>query len=119
VRAYRQLAAQLRAQGMNEVADRFLYRAQQLQRRVLLRQGRLGAWLFSWVLALLAGYGYRPGRTVFWYLATVVSFAVAYYLLGPAQGHTFQPDGALVFSVTSFHGRGFFPGGLDVEATVI
>jgi uncharacterized protein YjbI with pentapeptide repeats len=130
VRAYRQVAAQLRAQGMNEVADRFLLRAQIRQRRVLFRQmlyavrrpwrlpGAAGRYLFSWVLAGVAGYGYRPGRTLFWYVITVFGFAVAYYLLGPAQGHAFQPDGALVFSVTSFHGRGFFPGGLDVEDTV-
>jgi hypothetical protein len=43
VRAYRQLAAQLRAQGFSEVADRFLLRAQIRQRGVLLRQARV-AW---------------------------------------------------------------------------
>jgi hypothetical protein len=43
VRAYRRLAAQLRAQGMSEVADSFLLRAQRRQRRVLLRQA-LQAW---------------------------------------------------------------------------
>src|SRR5260370_34763989 len=37
VRANRQLAAVLRAQGVNEAADRFAYRAQVLQRRVLRR----------------------------------------------------------------------------------
>src|SRR5262249_34531085 len=36
VRAHRQLAAQLRPQGMSEVADRFLYRGQIRQRGVLL-----------------------------------------------------------------------------------
>ncbi len=41
VRAYRQVAAQLRAQGMSEVADRFLYRAQVRQRQLLLRRGRI------------------------------------------------------------------------------
>jgi hypothetical protein len=39
-------------------------------------------------------------------------------LLGPTQGHSFQPDGALVFSVTSFHGRGFFPENLNFESWV-
>jgi hypothetical protein len=117
-RTYRQVAAQLRAQGLAEVADRFLYRAQVVQRRVLLRRGRVGQWLFSWLLAALAGYGHRPGRTIVWYLTTVAAFAVAYYLLGPSQGHTFLPDGALVFSVTSFHGRGFFPETLSFESWV-
>jgi hypothetical protein len=65
VRAYRQLAAQLRAQGMSEVADRFAYRAQIRQRSVLLRRFRLPQYLGSWFLAILAGYGYRPGRTIF------------------------------------------------------
>src|SRR5581483_11258262 len=41
VRAYRQVATQLRAQGMIEDADRFAYRAQIRERGVLLRSGRL------------------------------------------------------------------------------
>ena len=41
VRANRQLAVVLRAQGLNEAADRFAYRAQVLQRRVLWRTRRL------------------------------------------------------------------------------
>jgi hypothetical protein len=76
VRAYRQLAAQLRAQGMNEVADRFLLRAQIRQRGVLLRRFRLPQYLGSLLLAILAGYGYRPGRTIFWYLAVIAGFTV-------------------------------------------
>ncbi|HEX9413119.1 MAG TPA: pentapeptide repeat-containing protein [Ktedonobacterales bacterium] len=118
VRVYRQLAAQLRAQGMSEVADRFLYRAQVVQRRVLRKRRRFGQWLGSWFLAALAGYGYAPSRTIVWYLATVTAFAVAYYFLGSTQGHAFLPDGALVFSVTSFHGRGFFPESLNFESWV-
>jgi uncharacterized protein YjbI with pentapeptide repeats len=118
VRAYRQLAQRLRDQGMADDADRFAHRAQIRQRGVLLHTFRLSQYLFSWVLAILAGYGFQPLRTVFWYLVTVVGFAFAYYQLGPAAGHTFQPDGAVIFSLTSFHGRGFFPGGLDVESVV-
>jgi len=30
-------------------------------------------------------------------------------------GPPFSPLGALVFSVTSFHGRGFFPGGIKLD----
>jgi uncharacterized protein YjbI with pentapeptide repeats len=115
VRANRQLATALREQGMNEEADRFAYRAQILQRRVVRRQGKLGRALGSWLLDALAGYGYNWGRTLAAYLLLIGGFAVAYWLLGPTAGHTFAPDGALVFSVTSFHGRGFFPGGLDLE----
>src|SRR5207302_3345549 len=70
VRANRQLAVVLRAQGLNEAADRFAYRAQVLQRRVLRRSGAhaSGSYLFSGLLAVLAGYGYKPGRTVMAYL---------------------------------------------------
>ncbi len=121
VRAYRQVAQRLRDQGFSDIADRLSDRAQVLQRKLLFRllledwrrpwrlPGDLVRWLFSWFLALLAGYGYHPGRSVFWYLATIAGFAFAYYQLGPAAGHAFQPDGAVV---------GFFPGGLDVESIV-
>jgi uncharacterized protein YjbI with pentapeptide repeats len=118
VRAYRQMATHLRDQGMTEVADRFAYRAQISQRRVLLRTFRLPQFLFSWLLALLAGYGYRPSRTLFWYLVTIASFA--YLFMQVSQGWT--PFGlptpsqlapvpwyeALILSVSAFHGRGFF-----------
>jgi len=73
--------------------------------------GDLVRWLFSWSLALLAGYGYHPGRSVFWYLATIGGFAFAYFHLSPGENVPLSPLGSLVFSLTSFHGRGFFPGG--------
>jgi hypothetical protein len=118
VRAYRQLAAQLRVQGLNEEADRYSYRASVRQRSVLLRQGHLLQYLFSLLLALLAGYGFRPVRTLLWYLVVIVGFAWIYFQLGQSEGHPFAPDGALIFSVTSFHGRGFFPGGLTLEDSI-
>src|SRR6266851_3227378 len=105
VRANRQLAVALQSQGLSEEAARFAYRAQRLQRIVLRRQWRVGSYLFSGFLDLIAGYGYRPGRTVLWYLCVIVSFAVAYFALGHLPPF---PD-ALVFSLMSFHGRGFFP----------
>lgn len=116
VRANRQLALALQAQGLNEDAARFAYRAQVLQRAVLRRQGRVGSWLFSHLLDALAGYGYKPGRSLVAYIVVVVSFAAAYFFLGQSHGSVhFAPDTALVFSVTSFHGRGFFPGGIALE----
>src|SRR5258708_391205 len=53
VRANRQLAVVLRAQGLNEAADRFAYRAQVLQRRVLWRSGArsYGSYFFSCFLS--------------------------------------------------------------------
>ena len=118
VRAYRQVAAQLRAQGMSEVADHFTYRAQVRQRLLLRRRWRGRQWLGSWLLAALAGYGYRPGRTILWYLGVLVAFAVLYLNFGLVDGHPFNVVEAAVFSVTSFHGRGFFPGGLALDNPV-
>ncbi len=106
VRANRQLAVALQSQGLNEDASRFTYRAQKLQRIVLRRRKKFGQYLFSGFLDLLAGYGYRPGRSVIWYLATIFVFALTYFAIGHLP---FFPD-AFVFSLTSFHGRGFFPG---------
>ena len=40
-----------------------------------------------------------------WYLAVIFGFALAYFTIGHL---TFWPD-ALVYSLTSFHGRGFLP----------
>ncbi len=135
VRAHRQLAKALRAQGMNEEAIPFAYRAQKLQRKVLWRQvvwgkaeadslqaGRqkgpwervrelrwralkFGAYIFSWFLDVLAGYGYKPGRSLCIYLLMIIGFTICYLVLGHLP-----PREALIFSVTAFHGRGFFPG---------
>ena len=115
VRANRQLAVVLRAQGLNEAADRFAYRAQVLQRQVLRRSGvrSLRSYFFSCVLDVLAGYGYKPGRTVIAYISTILSFAIIYFSLGQLAGYgaSISPWYALIISIISFHGRGFFPGG--------
>src|SRR6266702_3980089 len=104
VRANRQLAVALQGEGLNEEAARYAYRAQRLQRVVLRRQSKLGQYLFSLFLDLLVGYGYRPGRTVSWYLAIIFGFAIVYLQFGHLP-----PLEAFIFSMTSFHGRGFFP----------
>lgn len=78
-RANIQVAKLLRDQGINAEADRFSYRAQVRQRGVHLLRFRFGRWLFSWLLFIIAGYGYRPLRTLFWYLAVIGSFAFAYF----------------------------------------
>ena len=125
VRANRQLATVLRSQGLNEDADRFAYKAQELQRKVLRRQGRHGSAFGSWLLDIIAGYGYKPMRTLTVYLLALISFAAAYFILGQVVGPHLSPLvsplGAFVFSMTSFHGRGFFPGGivLDDPITVL
>jgi uncharacterized protein YjbI with pentapeptide repeats len=115
VRANRQLAVALRAQGLDEDAAYFAYRAQVLQRQVLLRQYRLGAFSFSLFLDALAGYGYRPGRSLLVYLLVVLGWASAYFVVSQTTAPHLTPLAALIFSITSFHGRGFFPGGIPLD----
>ena len=108
VRANRQLSAALRAQGLDEEAARFAYRAQLLQRIVLRRQGKFGRYLFSLLLDLLAGYGYLPSRSVMAYLVVIFGFMGLYLLNAHGAAAHLSWDEALVLSVSSFHGRGFF-----------
>src|SRR6266487_938832 len=74
-------------------------------RRLRNQMRKLAAFLFSFFFGLLAGYGYRPGRTIIWYLTVILGFTI----IDTQYGHLrFFPD-ALVFSIMSFHGRGFSP----------
>ncbi len=120
-RAYRQLSTALRNQGLNEDAARFTYRAQLMQREVFYNQNKYGQYLFSLFLDLLSGYGYKPWRCFAAYLLVILTFAIAYFIFGHTVGPVLSPLGSAVFSMTSFHGRGFFPGGigLDDPLTVI
>lgn len=109
-RANRQVAIVLRNHGLTEHADRFAYRAQICQRSVFWRQHQWFRCFVSWILWLIAGYGYKPKRSFLAYLIVLSAFAVGYYFLAPLSGVHFEPLGAVVFSITSFHGRGFSPG---------
>lgn len=102
VRANRQLSVTLRAQGMNEVAARFTYRAQLCQRKLLRLQGRRNylSYLSSLLLDLVSGYGYKPWRSFVTYLLVILGFATAYYLIGQTIGPSLSPIGAWVFSMT-------------------
>ena len=85
----------------------------------------LQLWLNCY-LYLLAGYGYQVWRTVFWYLATIATFAFGYLqvthsvpLFGLREPHgtqALQWYEALVLSLASFHGRGFFPQGISLAS---
>lgn len=109
VRANRQLAVALQAQGLNEDAGRFAYRAQVLQTQVLRRQRRIGQYLFSRFLDLLAGYGYRPWRSLVAYLLVIAGFALTFFIQGTLGGPHLAWNESLIISLTAFHGRGFFP----------
>lgn len=117
VRANRQLATALRDQGMNEEADQFAYRAQVVQRQVFWQQRKRGRAVFSWFLDRVAGHGYKPERSLYTYLLVIGVFTGLYLLAGAGiltfglpttQFHQLAWYEALVLSVASFHGRGFF-----------
>ncbi|OLD80477.1 MAG: hypothetical protein AUG54_05205 [Ktedonobacter sp. 13_1_20CM_4_53_7] len=115
VQANRQLATALQNQGLNEDAARFAYRAQNLQRAVFFLERKPASYLFSLFLDLLAGHGYKPWRSFVAYLMVIITFATGYYVIGHAVGPAMSPLGSFVFSMTSFHGRGFFPGGIGLD----
>ena len=117
VRAYRQLAVVLQGQGLYEEATKFAYRAQLLQRKVFWYGGirKFDRYLFLLFLDVLAGYGYKPWRSFVAYLIVIFSFATAYFFIGQTVGPILSPVGSVVFSMTSFHGRGFFPGGIKLD----
>jgi hypothetical protein len=45
----------------------------------------------------------------------ILAFATAYFIIGHKVGPVLSPLGSVVFSMTSFHGRGFFPGGIGLD----
>ena len=114
IRANRQLAVTLQAEGLNEESVHFAHRTQVLQRHVWRRQRNFSMYLSSLFLDglanVLAGYGYRPLRSILIYLLMITCFAIAYFVLGSATGSHLSWNEALVISLTAFHGRGFFPG---------
>jgi hypothetical protein len=112
VRAYKQLALALQAQGLTDEAGRFGYRTQVLKRGLHWRQNRFGRWCFSWLLAILAGYGYRLWRIFAAYVLVVGLFTVAFLASGVLSSHAAptapQVFDALQISLNAIHGRVFF-----------
>jgi uncharacterized protein YjbI with pentapeptide repeats len=118
-RADRGLAKALESQGLAAPARRYQTRQHQLERGGLLRSFRLGQWIFSWLLNIVSGYGDKPGRALIVYLAVIAAFAGLNFAItdpispiffsGSQQLHWYE---AIILSLTSFHGRGFFPQGI-------
>lgn len=54
---------------------------------------------------MLAGYGYRLGRSFLAYLVVISCFMTLYHVLDPHLAW----NEAFVVSMTAFHGRGFSP----------
>ncbi len=115
VRANRVLAVTLSAQGLNEHADRFAYRAQLLQRQGLRRQRKYGAAFGSWLLDVVS---YKPMRSLIAYIVIIIAFAGAYLLNAQFAAPHLSWDEALVLSISAFHGRGFFTSGISLGDTL-
>jgi len=110
LRAYRQVAGVLRSQGIDDLADQFAYRGWIAKRRQLQRQGprKIPNLWSTAIVGAFTGYGYRPWRSVAWYLVLILGFAAVYLLSAPLNDPALRWDQALTLSVSSFHGRGFF-----------
>lgn len=120
-RAYRELARALQGQGLTFPAIEYRQHAQRLGRRAQLLRFAFGPWLFSWLLNIVSGYGDRPGRALACYLTVVGAFTGTYWaitnqMFGFIQSHSAHLAWyeALVLSISSFHGRGFFPATLSL-----
>jgi hypothetical protein len=114
-RAYRGLAIELQKQGLTNFASHYRLREQRLERHSLLLERKIGAWIFSKLLDLVSGYGEKPSRALIAYLIVVFVFMLAYYsVTNFLQPPHLSWDEALVLSITSFHGRGFFPNFLSL-----
>ena len=63
-------------------------------------------YLCSLLIDISTGYGYKWGRTLCWYGGLLFGFGILYAVIGHMS-----PLASLLFSIASFHGRGFFVNG--------
>jgi hypothetical protein len=118
-RAYRELAKTLETQGVTAPALRYRRRQHQLERAALIQDFKVGQWLFSCVLNIVSGYGDRPLRALGVYLAVVSAFAAIFFGITnfgvfTSTSQPLQWYEAAVLSLSSFHGRGFFPSTINL-----
>lgn len=108
-RTSRQLAVQLRGQGMNDASDFYGYRAKVCELKTFRLRHAYLRWSGSALLGGICGWGFRPSRTVVWYFTILLSFWAG-YALTVSHLSGFQD---LVLSVSAFHGRGVFVSSLQ------
>jgi uncharacterized protein YjbI with pentapeptide repeats len=111
VRAYRRIAVVLQGNGLSAESANYLYRASIMERRLARHERRVGAYFFSVLLAVLAGYGYRLGRIVVAYISVVAAFALAFLAARYLSGILIdweQVGEATQISLNAIHGRVFF-----------
>ncbi len=111
-RAYHGLIVALHEQGLNEPASKYRLRELAMRRKALRYERNWGGWLLNVLLGVVAGHGEKPGRAFVAYLGIVASFAAIFwaatnFIHTPGQPalHWYE---AIVLSLSSFHGRGFF-----------
>ncbi len=113
----RTTAISLREKGLNSQSSVCRLLAQRTERKAYLRDLRVGAWFGSYILDVAAGYGEQPERAFTTYLGVNLFFSLIYWELGQFN-LTMEPltswDSPLVLSLTSFHGRVFFAGGIPI-----
>ncbi|MGH2486606.1 MAG: pentapeptide repeat-containing protein [Ktedonobacterales bacterium] len=114
--AYDGLAVVLQSQGVKDWASRYHLRALRLERRAQLLRGHPLSWFVSWLIDMLSGYGQYTARALRAYALVIAVFATSYYALTNSLSGSVHTRSirlswieALVLSVSSFHGRGFFP----------
>ena len=111
-RAYRGLSVALRSQGLLREASAYRLREQRLERARSRADKKYGAVAFSWVLDVTSGYGESLRSIGATYAIVVLAFTIAYWLAThflETKLSALSLDEAFILSVTSFHGRGFFP----------
>jgi uncharacterized protein YjbI with pentapeptide repeats len=111
-RAYHGLVVALREQGLAEPASQYHLREMVMRRQLLWQQRNYGGWLLNILLDAVAGHGEKPGRAFIAYLGIVSIFAAIFWCLTNFLHTPGQPSlnigEAVVLSLSSFHGRGFF-----------
>jgi hypothetical protein len=100
-RTYAQLSPEFSQRGMTDLSEKSSYLAKQQASRTLRPWSRR---LGHRALGYLCGWGYRPGRTVLWWVLINLLFTGIYVFEVHAYVH--HPIEALALSITSFHGRG-------------
>lgn len=129
-RVNQQFATVLRGQGLGREADQFAYRSRACERSVRWQQRQLGGYVLFLLLDLVSGYGYKVLRSFGAYLLTIAFFAFLFWRVTnglpvteglfthiitwmgmtppPSPPQHLQGYEAVVLSMASFHGRGFF-----------
>jgi hypothetical protein len=111
-RAYHGLVVALRDQGLSESATNYRLREMAMQRKAAWYRRKFGVWLLNGSFGIIGGHGEKPLRAFISYTAVIASFAAIYWTITNfLRAHGQQPlqwYEAIVLSLSSFHGRGFF-----------